>query len=167
MGESIGVTAFARWRSLGLAMISDSEIRRVLEGQPLGRMRLFASLLGWNGLQLEHVRLPEGSVAVDGNVGVLVYYMTTDPKFNLQINVHPSGQARHYHATVKAERYRITNVGWHDFELTDDNQSLLAEAEQLKPWLYRPQFKNREWCREFIKAHPKMAFPDLKRRGKR
>lgn len=144
-------------------MISDSELRRVLERQPLGRMQLFASWLGWNGLQLEHVSLSEGSIAVNGDVGVLVYYMTTDLKFNLQINVHPSGQPRRYHATVNAERYGIRNVGWHDFEITDDDQSLLAEAERLKPWLFRPQFKKKEWRREFIDAHPELAIPNLKR----
>jgi len=144
-------------------MISDTEIQRVLERQPLTKMQLFASLLGWNGLRLEHVRLPDKEQASTG-VGVVIFYMTTDPKFNLQINTFPHGQYRRHRATVNAERYSIIHVGWHDFELADDDQSLLVEAERLKPWLYRPQFKRRNWCRQFINAHPELAIPHLKRR---
>ena len=144
-------------------MISDVELNRALAAQPLPRMRLFASLLGWNGLQLEHVRLTNSEQAKVGS-GVVIFYMTTDPKFNLQINTFPHGQCRHHRATVKAERYRIINVGWQDFDLPDDDQLLLAEIDRLKPWLYRPQFKKREWCRQFIKAHPELALGELRRR---
>jgi hypothetical protein len=146
-------------------MISDIELHRILDAQPLPRMRFFASLLGWNDLQLEYVRLPEDEAQRGSVCGcVVIFYMTTDPKFNLQINTYPHGQCRHHRATVKADRYGIINVGWHDFQLCEDDTRLCADVERLTPWLRRDQFKDRAWRREFIAKHPEFAYPQSQRR---
>jgi hypothetical protein len=146
-----------------MEMNSDGDIQRILSVQPLYRMRLFASLLGWKGLQLEHFRWKQEDDH-ESALGVAIYYTTTDVKFNLQINCQPHGQIRHYRATIKADRYGIISVGWHDFELHEDDQRLFAEVERLKPWLRRDQFKDRAWRRQFIAQHPELAYPHSKRR---
>ena len=51
---------------------------------PLSRLREFATLLGWNGLQLYLFHIEE--------YGTIPCYMTPDEKFNLQINENPIGQ---------------------------------------------------------------------------
>jgi hypothetical protein len=85
---------------------------------------------------------------------VVVYYATTDPKFFIQINTYPHGQIRRHQATVRADRYDIFNVGWHDFELHDDERQFTAEAERLEPWLFRTQFKDRKWRKRLAEQNP-------------
>ena len=139
-------------------MISDVDLHRLLAAQPLLRMRCLASLLGWNGLQLEYVRVQDSEAHSQlPHDTVVVYYLTTDAKFNLQINTYPHGQSRFYEATVKAERYGISHVGWHQFELPDDDDLLVSTAATLKPWLYRPHFKDRQWVRQVLRENPNMA----------
>ena len=84
--------------------ISDPDLRRILTAQPLAKMQSFAALLGWKGLRLECVLLDDAE-ASRANVphGVVIYYMTTDDKFHIQINTYPHGQVRLHQATVKAQ----------------------------------------------------------------
>ena len=149
-------------------MISDADLHRLLAAQPLSRMRHLASLLGWNGLQLEYLRVRDSEThsQLPQNT-VVIFYTATDAKFNLQINTYPHGQSRTHQATVKAERYGITNVGWHHFELPDDDALLVTTAEALKPWLYRPLFKNRQWVRQVLKENPHMATLSAAKKRKR
>jgi hypothetical protein len=149
-------------------MISDADLHRLLASQPLSRMRHLASLLGWNGLQLEYLRVrdSEANSKVPQNT-VVVFYTTTDSKFFLQINTYPHGQSRTHQATVNAERYGITSVGWHQFELPDDEDLLVTTAEALKRWLYRPLFKDRQWVRQLLKENPNMATLGAARKRKR
>lgn len=149
-------------------VIDDAELKRVLAAQPLAQMRRLASLLGWNGLCLWHFRVHKSDPYCDRVAGgAIIYYMTTDEKFNLQINVQPHGQTRIHSATVKAERYGIINVDWHEFELPEIDQDLLRLAERLKPFLLRGNFKNRCWRRKFAEAHPLLVYPNLKARRNR
>ncbi len=145
-------------------MITDCELHRRLSEQPLARMRYFAAILGWRGLQLEYVRLSDEEAA-RGQIphGLVIYYITTDLKFNLQINTYPHGQCRIHKATVKADRYGIVHVGWHDFELHGDDQRLQQEVERLSPWLTRKNFKDRTWRRQFAKEHPELPIRQSRR----
>ncbi len=148
-------------------MISHGELQRIRSAQPLGRMRDLAARLGWRGLELEHVRLRDAE-AERANIanGIVIFYMTTDLKFNLQINTYPHGQCRTHRATVKADRYGIVNVGWHDFVLHDDDSALDQEIARMHPWLYRSHFKDPVWRRRLAREHPEL--PIIKsRRSKR
>lgn len=120
-------------------------------------MRWFASLLNWHGLELEWVRFSdEDAVRYRGvpERRIQVYYVTTDQEFHIQINGldHP----RLYQATVGPFRYGISQVkiGWHRFELFDDDTKLMAEAQRLKPFLDRQQFRDPARRAAWKKAHP-------------
>jgi hypothetical protein len=147
------------------AMTSDTELRPLLREQPLQRMRWFAALLGWRGLQLGSVCdfvVREGEkIPV-----VVIYYYTTDAKFFLQINTFPHGQTRTHRATVRADRYGIFHVGWRDFELNDDG-AVLEAAERLKPWLGRRNFKDRKWRRRLATEHPELPIEQQGRKRRR
>lgn len=108
--------------------------------KPLASLRAVAASWGWHGLELWQ------DVSADGLV--VTWYSTTDPKFFLQINEHPIGQAETYAAAVYADRYGIC-TGWHRFRLGDD-----AGIASLGRWLRRQQFKDRRWRREFQLRHP-------------
>jgi hypothetical protein len=143
----------------------NAEQHRILSSKPLGRMRWFASLLGWHGLQLELILFAQDEIA-KWNVpasGLIVFYMTTDWKFNLQINERPTGQAGTHQATIKADRYGIKNIGWHPFTLFDDDDDLRREAERLRPWLDRNLYKNRRWLRLFKTRYPEMLLATRKK----
>ncbi len=78
-------------------------------------MRWFASLLNWNGLQLEWVRFSdEDAVRSLGmpESRIVVYYVTTDEEFHIQINELPD-RPRLHQATVGPFRYGVapTSVG--------------------------------------------------------
>ena len=138
-------------------MAVPSDIQRTLATQPLARMQQFAELLGWRGLRLGHVRLCDDEAArADAPDGMVIFYQTTDEKFNLQINTYPHGQCRQHRATVKAERYGIRHVGWHEFELLDDPDKLRQEADRLRPWLDRRLFRDAKRRRQFKLAHPEL-----------
>src|SRR5687767_10591358 len=100
----------------GFIMLTHPELQRILEAQPYLRMRHFAEMLGWRGLQMfkcQDERIPGG---------LLMYYTTSDQKFNLQINARERLSTTLFQACVVAERYRIVHTDWHRFELfTDDN----------------------------------------------
>ncbi len=139
---------------------SDSETQRFLSAQPLRQMQRLAELLGWNGLRLEYGRTPNDERFNEEIRGHLfVCYMTTDEKFNLQINTYPHDQTRRHQATVKAERYGIIHTEWQHFELPDDEASLVRLAETLKPLLKRSNFKDRAWRKEFAAQHPHLVHP--------
>ena len=114
-------------------------------------LRRFGSMLGWWGLQLNYIRLSDEE-SKRGNVpdGLVIYYMTTDSKFNLQINTTPCGQTRFHQATLKADRYGVVHVGWHPFELFDDDEQLELEARRLKPWLDRKNLRDPARRRSFL-----------------
>ena len=140
--------------------------RQLLNSKPLARMRYFASLLGWNGLQLEYKTFSPDEIAKYGcpATGILTYYMTTDFKFNLQINEVTTGQALAHQATIKADRYGICNIGWHPFDLSENDQQLMQEVERLRPWLDRQLYKNASWRRTFKRKFPEMLLPSQKKK---
>lgn len=143
----------------------DSNPQQFIAAQPVLKMQRLAKLLGWNGLRLEYGRTPNDERFNEEIRGRLfVYYMTTDEKFNLQINTYPHGQTRRHQATVKAERYGIIHTGWQHFELPDDEASLVRLAETLKPLLKRSNFKNRAWLKGFAAQNPNLVLPKHRRR---
>src|SRR5688572_25069700 len=91
-------------------MIAHLELQQLLSvHQRLGQLQAFASALGWNGLTLcHHVISDEDMIRFSLQTQVILWYETPDPRFGLQINIHPRGQLRHYQAIVKAERYGIS-----------------------------------------------------------
>ena len=139
-------------------MPSDSDIQRFIAAQPLRPIQRLAELLGWRGLRLEYGRIPDDEGTEEELRGRLfVYYMTTDEKFNLQINTNPHGQTRRHQATVKAERYGIIHTDWQTFELPDDEEGLVLLAEALKPFLKRSHFKDRAWRKHFAAKNPHLV----------
>jgi hypothetical protein len=144
----------------------NTEQRRILDSKPIGRIRRFAALLNWHGLQL-HSHVFTSAEMAKWNFpppGLLIFFMTPDLKFNLQINESPIGQAATYQATVKANRYGIVHVGWHYFTLFDDDEDLRREAERLRPWLDRNLFKSKTWRREYEAQHAEMVSNSRKKR---
>ena len=83
-----------------------------MTSRPLYRMRSFASLLGWHGLQLDSFKpWPEG-IAAEKGLDRIYLYQTPDDKFNLQINEHPLDQTTTHKATIKADRYGVIRIDW-------------------------------------------------------
>jgi hypothetical protein len=143
--------------------------RSILNSKPIHRMRWFASLLNWHGLQLgaHVVSSPEKANWTVPVSGMIVWYMTPDLKFNLQINEYPIGQSIDYQATIKADRYGIVHIGWHPFTLFENDDDLRKEVERVRPWLDRNLHKNRAWLRDFKAQHPeRLLWPRKKRRGR-
>jgi len=141
------------------------EQRRIFNSKPIERMRRFVRFLHWSGLQLERILFTTDEIA-KWNVapsGIIAYYMTTDAKFNLQINELDIAQPFTHQGTVKAERYGIRDVGWHPFTLFEDVERMKLEAERLRPWLDRKSYKNRQWIRKVKREHPEMSLPSRKR----
>jgi hypothetical protein len=136
------------------------EQRAIVLAKPYWRMRWFASQLNWNGLQLEWVRLSDEDVVRSSGVPesrILVYYVTTDQEFHIQINELPD-HPRLHQATVGPFRYGIgPHVGWQRFELFDDDTNLIAEAQRLKPFLDRQQFRDPARRAAWRKAHPELV----------
>lgn len=132
--------------------------REIVAQQPYARMQYFASLLGWRGLRLLSIQLSKEEIRRCTNIpdGIVIVYDTCDLKFSLQINTYPHGQTRFHAATVKAERYGIFNIGWHPFELFDEDELLLAEAKRLQPILSRQLYKDRRWRWSFALQHPEL-----------
>lgn len=136
-------------------MTNSIDVQRILATQPLLRMRQFAELLGWRGLRLGYVLLRDDEATpANAHGGVVIFYQTTDEKFNLQINTYPHGQCRQHQANVKADRYGILHVGWHEFELFHDHDRFCQEAERLRPWLDRQMFRNPIRRRQYLREHP-------------
>ncbi len=132
--------------------------REIVARQPLARMQYFASLLGWRGLRLFSHRIPAEAIVPEVNIpdGIVIYYCTSDVKFSLQINANPHGQTRFHSATVRADRYGILHTGWHPFELFDDEEPLIAEAQRLKSNLGRHLFRDRQWRWSLALQHPEL-----------
>jgi hypothetical protein len=148
----------------------NSDQTRILASKPIARMRWFASLLNWRGLKLERTIFSADEIRKWDlpSSGIIAFYMTTDWKFNLQINENPIGQSFTHQATIKADRYGILHIGWHPFNLFDDDSELRGEVERLRPWLDRKLYKNHKWLREFRLQHPEMLLgSNKKRRGGR
>ncbi len=165
--ESAPFPADKPWfRDVGRVKLMNAEQHRILTSKPIARMRWFASLLNWHGLELSHHIFSSDEIARWNfhASGILVTYMTPDLKFNLQINENPVGQTVTYQATIKAERYGIVHIGWHPFTLFNDDNALRREAERLSPWLDRRSYKNRKWLRNFEAQHPEMLLSSRKRR---
>ena len=94
------------------------EQRQTLQSKPLERMRRFASLLNWRGIELEWIVFEPSEREKNDTIptsGIIAFYLTPDIKFNLQINESPSGQSVTHQATIKASRYGIRDIGWHPF----------------------------------------------------
>lgn len=145
------------------------EQSRILAAKPIARMRRFAALLNWQGLKIFYHFFSPGEDAGTSvpNTRFIVWYMTSDEKFNLQINEHPIGQSLTHQASVKAIRYGISNNGWHPFVLGDGDDELRSEAERLRSKLDRRLWKNRSWRRDFIAGHPvQLPRPRKKSRGR-
>jgi len=142
------------------------EQSRILAAKPLARVRRFAALLNWHGLQLlTHVfAADEVEELYRPPLGILFWYMTPDVKFNLQINEHPLGQSITHQASVKAIRYGVSNNGWHPFVLSERDDELHSEAERLRSKLDRRLWKNSKWRREFAANHPVLLPPSRKKR---
>lgn len=144
------------------------EQRRIFSSRPIARTRRFASLLNWRGLQLKRILFSADEIEkwTAPPTGIIAYYKTSDPKFNLQINEIPAGHPVTYHATIIADHYGISNIGWHPFTLFDEDDDLRREAARLRPWLDRRLYKNREWLRKFKRDHSGFLLSSRqKRRG--
>ena len=124
-------------------MKKPSEVSAYLAAKPLICLRDLAAALDWHGLQLHTCTVP-GSKSWP-----VVYYLTTDLKFNLQINEVPnSGEPIEYQATVKAERYGILHTKWIRFTLPDSPEAFAAAVANLRPLVWRGNFKSRQWLRD-------------------
>jgi hypothetical protein len=139
------------------------EQRAIVLVEPCWRMRWFASLLNWNGVRLEWVRFRDedarNSIGVPAS-RILLHYVTTDQEFHIQINAL-ADCVRLYQATIGPFRYGISQVPWHRFELFDDDAKLVSEAQRLKPFLDRQQFRDPVRRAAWKKANPEFL---LKRR---
>lgn len=147
-----------------LANLSQAQ-RAIVLAKPYWRMRWFASLLSWHGLQLQWLRLNDIDAVRWPNVPdakVLVYYATTDREFHIQINELPDRPSLHQ-ATIGPFRYGIGHVGWHRFDLFDDDADLIAEAQRLKPFLDRRLFRDPVSRAAWKKAHPELILKRHKR----
>ena len=112
------------------------------------KLREFAELLGWRGLQ---------ACTVDLDGREITWFETTDKKFYLQINPQPVGSRNHFRATVIATRYGLPldAVGFHDFDLQDEKMSLKVSSEDLYPILGRRNFKNKPWRNHLLHQYAK------------
>lgn len=141
--------------------------RELVLAKPYWRMRTFASMLNWHGLRLEWIRFRDEDAARSPTVPacrILVYYVTTDQEFHIQINELPD-QPDLYHATVGPFRYGISQIaiGWHRFELFSSDADLAIEARRLKPFLDRQQFRNPARRAAWKKAHPESLLKNEKK----
>jgi hypothetical protein len=141
--------------------------RTVVLAKPWSRIRQFASLLGWRGLSLDWVRFTDEGDArrpAEPEPRIVVYYVTTDAEFHIQINESPIGPCRYYEASVGAFRYGIAQIAWHPFELFDEDALFFAEAKRLRPLLDRQQFRDPLRRAAFKKAHPELLLSPRQRR---
>jgi hypothetical protein len=135
-----------------------AELQRLLQKRPFFRMQQFAERLGWRGLRMEHLWLREQN----GNLpagSLIVYYITTDARFHIQINESPCGQWETHGAAVIAERYELVPTPFHDFRLGSDDRQLKAEAQRLAPYLSRANFKSKAWRSQLRRAQPERFYP--------
>ncbi len=144
--------------------------RAIVMAKPYWRIRWFASILNWNGLRLEWIRLSDVDAErwPDGTESkIIVYYRTTDKHFHLQINELPDRPKLHQ-ATIWPLRYGIgpadVAVGWHRFDLFDDDDDLIAEAQRLKPFLDRQQLRDPARRAAWKKTHPEFVLQRRKPR---
>jgi hypothetical protein len=141
------------------------EHRQILASKPIERIRRFAALLGWKGLQPYRIRFTTDEIAkwdVPG-CGLLVSYVTTDKRFFLQINETKPWGAGGHQASIAADRYDIGSIGWHPFELFDDDARLKLEADRVRPWLDRRNYRNPVLRREFKRHHPELLLASRKK----
>lgn len=146
--------------------VLSAEQRAIVTSAPYWRLRWFASLLGWNGLRMDWITFTEAEAAKSDTVPasrILVSYGTTGKEFRIQINEKPGGQTRHYQAMVGPFRYGIRAVGWHPFELFDDERALVDEAERLRPWFARDQFRDPKRRAAFKAQRPELLLRGRKR----
>ncbi|MFO0916220.1 MAG: hypothetical protein U0795_24895 [Pirellulales bacterium] len=142
------------------------EQRRIYDSKPIERMRRFARLLHWRGVQLERILFTAEQITAWDvpSAGIITYYVTTDLKFNLQINEMDTTPPFTHQATVNADRYGIRSVGWHPFTLFDEDERLRFEADRVRPWLDRNLYKDRRWLGKLRREHPEFLLPSRKRR---
>lgn len=146
-----------------------NEQSSIIDSNPIERIRRFAGLLHWRGLRLERILFTDDQVGQLNlpSSGIITYYMTTDLKFNLQINELSKTPVFTHQATIKADRYGIRDIGWHPFTLFDNDEKLQAEAERVRPWLDRNLFKDTQWLSNLKRKHPQFLIPKTKlRRGR-
>lgn len=132
--------------------------RDIVLAKPYWRMRAFASMLNWHGLRLTWIRFTDEDAAAWPTVPesrILASYVTTDQEFHIQINELPD-HPRLYNATVGPFRYGISQlaIGWHRFELFSSDAGLANEAQRLKPFLDRQQFRNPTRRAAWKRTHP-------------
>lgn len=143
--------------------------RAIVLAKPYWRMRWFASMLNWEGLVVEWVRISDedslNSIGVPES-RIDVYYVTNDREFHIQINELPD-RSNLYQATMGPFRYGIgcihRAIGWHRFELFENDAHLIAEAQRLKPFLDRQQFRDPARRATWKKAHPEFVTKRRKR----
>jgi hypothetical protein len=131
--------------------------------KPYAALCRFAAAVGWNGLQMHQHVLTDETCGTCASGDIITFYCTTDPKFFLQINENPVGQAIEYHATVMLWRYGIRDIGWHSFSISAPGDEI-NEAARLQPLFSRCQFRDAHWRRNFKRRHPELIIPSCKRK---
>lgn len=148
-------------------VVKVSKLQGFVMSRPFRRMQMFASWLGWRGLQIFDVApWPE---AFESHKGLdrLYFYQTPDRKFFLNINEVPGGQSFTHRATIRAERYGIAGIDGIHFALYDDIDRLRIECHRLLPMLSRNNWKSRSWRKQRMDAPDVSLWPSKKKiRGK-
>lgn len=142
------------------------EQQRYLESRPIDRLRQFASMLYWHGLQLNYHLMPPHTPGIsETDDPLIVYFATTHWKFYLQINERGGHDAQLTHcATVVSFGYGLRPYEFQSFTLFDDPLQLAAEADRLRPLLDRRYWRRKSWRKSFLLAHPELRIPTKKRR---
>jgi hypothetical protein len=141
---------------LSVTYRTPSERQRIIESRPLARVRRFASLLNWHGLQLETctIESEERDETSRRLPLVVTYYMTTQLGFHLQVNQREANSPLDLWATVVGWRLSMPAMPFLPFELFEDDRALAGEAERLRPQLDRRLWKSRNWRKDFLRKNP-------------
>jgi hypothetical protein len=140
------------------------EQRKLIELQPLVRIQAFGRLLGWNGLRMDCFPCPDPNYR--GPLGLFFLYSTTDRRFNLQISRRLDIGENGYTAAVIAERYGIIAVPHQSFVLHESDLELRVEADRLRAYFDRRNFKDAQWRRRFAEENPRWIMRQYRRRNK-
>lgn len=143
------------------------EQQRYLESRPINRLRQFASMLHWHGLQLNYLLITPDTPGFDNTDDpLIVWFATPQWKFCLHINERSGHDAPLTHcAAVVPFGYGLRPDVFQSFTLFDDPHQLAAEADRLRPLLDRRYWRRKSWRQSFLLAHPELRIPTKKRRG--